>query len=204
MQQRFLFQGLKLDRRDELILHAFVLDQTMLHKICNYFKCTACCEVQDSISVFASDIRNIKRYLGKKSLKNLFILKKGVWSIKNVKPCQFLKDNLCSIYKVRPEVCYGFPFINSKYYRIVGDPNQCLSCRLTLISALYCFASLIFHKIISNITPVDLLIDTSDKEACSRFAMEKVEPYLNRSMVEELRKEFEQKWEGFTGTIFEL
>ena len=62
-----LFQGLKLDIDDKVILRALVIDQTIVRAICNYFNCSTCCEVNESITLLPSDIRNIKQYLGKSS-----------------------------------------------------------------------------------------------------------------------------------------
>lgn len=47
----------------------------------------------------------------------------------DARPCPFLKDNLCSVYEDRPEVCQGYPYIGGNIAsRTVGIIERAGTC----------------------------------------------------------------------------
>lgn len=81
--------------------------------------CANCCKTMTP-TFSNTDIRRISAYLEMTpdEFKNKWLhydKKDDDW-VNNKQPCQFLnpKDNMCSIYVVRPSSCSGFPHITKK------------------------------------------------------------------------------------------
>jgi hypothetical protein len=57
----------------------------------------------------------------------------GDW-VNKKQPCQFLKNNKCSIYDVRPKDCAEFPHHNKKPFDLYNDTfkNNLVHCPATL------------------------------------------------------------------------
>jgi Fe-S-cluster containining protein len=76
-------------------------------------KCANCCRTMH-IRITDADIPRISNHLGMAQEEFIaFYLQRdedGDYYIKSSPPCPFLKDNLCSIYDVRPEKCRDYPF----------------------------------------------------------------------------------------------
>ncbi len=80
-------------------------------------QCANCCKTMTP-TFRKADVSRISKHLGMKPKE--FIDKwlhkeedTGDW-VNNTQPCQFLKDNKCSIYEVRPADCAEFPHHNKK------------------------------------------------------------------------------------------
>jgi len=70
--------------------------------------CGNCCRLR-IISVTDDDIKRISE----KGYKDFYAKKGNEYWMKRVKGrCIFLKDDKCSIYEIRPEICRKFPFFN--------------------------------------------------------------------------------------------
>jgi Fe-S-cluster containining protein len=82
-------------------------------KLCK--KCGECCRRCTPILVSREELENIADYLNtpyKKLRKKLILTPaegKPGWFNMAAAPCLFLKNNECSIYPVRPQVCRQFP-----------------------------------------------------------------------------------------------
>jgi uncharacterized protein len=89
---------------------------TKVFSILDCKQCANCCRSMH-IRITDADIPRISNHLGMKHEE--FIMsylerdEDGDYYIKTSPPCPFLKDNLCSIYDVRPEKCRGYPFTDS-------------------------------------------------------------------------------------------
>ena len=81
-------------------------------------KCGNCCKGVGSIYFSDTELNKIYKYLGLSREKDKEILykkliqrKENSYHIHDINaPCFFLKNNICSIYKVRPLQCKTFPF----------------------------------------------------------------------------------------------
>lgn len=88
-------------------------------------KCANCCKVMTP-TFTTKDITRISAHLGMtpKAFKEKWLEKdpdNGDW-VNKKQPCQFLgKDNMCSIYEVRPADCAEFPHHNKKPFDLYND-----------------------------------------------------------------------------------
>jgi Fe-S-cluster containining protein len=68
-----------------------------------------CCKDCNTIDVTGTDIERISKYLkiSTKRFKQRYTRQHHIGTTKRSfkTPCSFLKDNKCSIYPVRPEIC---------------------------------------------------------------------------------------------------
>ena len=106
--------------------------------------CANCCKTMTP-TFNAADIRRISAHLNMspKAFKDRWLLKEkdtGDW-INTTQPCQFLVDNKCSIYEVRPVDCAEFPHHSKKPFDDYNDTfiNNLVHCpaTLTLVDRLY-------------------------------------------------------------------
>jgi Fe-S-cluster containining protein len=86
--------------------------------------CANCCKTMTP-TYSTKDISRIAKHLGMKpaAFKEKWLYKEdstGDWMNKQ-QPCQFLADNKCSIYEVRPVDCAQFPHHNLKPFDLYGD-----------------------------------------------------------------------------------
>lgn len=86
--------------------------------------CANCCKTMTP-TYSPKDITRISKHLGMtaKAFKEKWLYKEeetGDWMNK-LQPCQFLVDNMCSIYEVRPVDCAQFPHHNLKPFDLYGD-----------------------------------------------------------------------------------
>jgi Fe-S-cluster containining protein len=76
-------------------------------KLCN--KCGECCKQCSPIDLSDADVALLRQHLGK--LLPAYVTKDDDgWRFAKTEPCAFLKDNQCSIYEYRPEMCRNYPF----------------------------------------------------------------------------------------------
>lgn len=79
-------------------------------------KCGSCCIKNDLITLKKSDVSRISFYLG---IDPNILIANHIKKVNGEKlslksPCPFVKNNLCSIYEARPDVCKSFPLQETK------------------------------------------------------------------------------------------
>jgi Fe-S-cluster containining protein len=81
---------------------------------CPPSKCGLCCKHYKKVHLTASDILRLidSKSATEEELNKILQKDKDNHWFMNCFPngCHFLKDNVCSVYKYRPDVCYIFPF----------------------------------------------------------------------------------------------
>ena len=99
--------------------------------------CANCCKTMTP-TFTPKDIKRISEHLGMspKAFKEKWLVKEedtGDWVNVN-QPCQFLIDDKCSIYEVRPVDCAEFPHHNKKPFDDYNDTftNNLIHCPATL------------------------------------------------------------------------
>ena len=99
--------------------------------------CANCCKTMTPTFTKA-DMARISAHLGMdvKAFKTKWLMKEeesGDW-VNTTQPCQFLEDNKCSIYEVRPADCAEFPHHNKKPFDLYNDTftNNLVHCPATL------------------------------------------------------------------------
>lgn len=99
--------------------------------------CANCCKTMTP-TYTPKDISRIAAHLGMtpKAFKDKWLYKEegtGDWMNKQ-QPCQFLTDNMCTIYDVRPVDCAQFPHHNLKPFDLYGDTYKAniMHCPATL------------------------------------------------------------------------
>ena len=91
----------------------------------NIFKCEMCgncCKYPDKIALNDSDICLLADHfkISTQEVINKYIHVSGKnFFFKQSHPCQFLKDNKCSIYQSRPLTCRVFPIHFKKFYPVI-------------------------------------------------------------------------------------
>jgi uncharacterized protein len=90
----------------------------------NCMSCANCCKTM-SPTFSAKDISRIAKHLDMKpkEFKEKWLYQEketGDWMNRS-QPCQFLVDNMCSIYEVRPDDCAGFPHHHLKPFDLYND-----------------------------------------------------------------------------------
>jgi Fe-S-cluster containining protein len=80
------------------------------HGFCDECDESTCCTQSDPVALNNEDIKRIKSH-GHKGFYKKYSDSKGYkhWGIKKCAPCQFLKDDRCTIYEYRPYVCWRYP-----------------------------------------------------------------------------------------------
>ena len=102
----------------DLDLMADIIDKEVWTEV-DCLSCSNCCRVMSPTYKY-KDMKRIADHLSisVKSLKEkwLYFDKKEKDWMNVSKPCQFLdrKNNMCSVYEVRPSDCAGFPHLNKK------------------------------------------------------------------------------------------
>jgi Fe-S-cluster containining protein len=87
-------------------------------------KCANCCKTMTP-TYTPKDISRISAHLGmtSKEFKDKWLEQdpeNGDWMNKK-QPCQFLKNNKCSIYEVRPKDCAEFPHHNKRQFDLYNE-----------------------------------------------------------------------------------
>jgi Fe-S-cluster containining protein len=117
-----------LDKLDDIVpndLPALVkkLDADMWGEV-NCMKCANCCKTMTP-TFTKTDIKRISAHLEmtpKEFTDKWLIKEEDTGDMVNKKqPCQFLKNNMCSIYEVRPTDCAEFPHHNKKPFDAYND-----------------------------------------------------------------------------------
>jgi Fe-S-cluster containining protein len=100
-------------------------------------ECANCCKTMTP-TFTKSDITRISAHLEMtpQAFKDKWLLKEeesGDW-VNKTQPCQFLENNLCSIYDVRPKDCAEFPHHNKRPFDAYNDTfkNNLIHCPATL------------------------------------------------------------------------
>lgn len=103
----------------------------------NCTTCANCCKTMTP-TFTKTDIVRISTHLGmtRKEFKDKWLHKEeenGDW-VNNTQPCQFLVDNKCSIYEVRPADCAEFPHHDKKPFDDYNETfrNNLIHCPATL------------------------------------------------------------------------
>jgi Fe-S-cluster containining protein len=99
------------------------IDKTVWNDM-NCMECANCCKTMTP-TYKAADVKRISKHLGMspQEFKDRWLKqerKTKDWVNKSV-PCQFLVDNKCSIYEVRPKDCSGFPHHTKKNFDLYND-----------------------------------------------------------------------------------
>lgn len=86
--------------------------------------CANCCKTMTP-TFTKKDVTRIAGHLGMEpaAFRDKWLHKEedsGDW-VNNLQPCQFLVDNKCSIYEVRPADCAEFPHHNKKPFDLYND-----------------------------------------------------------------------------------
>lgn len=99
--------------------------------------CANCCKTMTP-TFTPKDIKRIAAHLNMtpQAFKNKWLTKEedtGDW-VNVLQPCQFLVNNMCSIYEVRPADCAEFPHHNKKPFDDYNDTfiNNLIHCPATL------------------------------------------------------------------------
>ena len=87
-------------------------------------QCANCCKTMTP-TFRPADIKRIATHLGMtpNEFKDKWLYKEedtGDW-VNKLQPCQFLVDNKCSIYEVRPKDCAEFPHHHKKPFDLYND-----------------------------------------------------------------------------------
>jgi Fe-S-cluster containining protein len=99
-------------------------------------QCANCCKTMTP-TFTKKDIDRISAHLrmNAKDFKEKWLKKEdaGDW-VNTTQPCQFLVDNKCSIYEVRPADCAEFPHHNKKPFDLYNETfkNNLIHCPATL------------------------------------------------------------------------
>lgn len=103
----------------------------------NCMECANCCKTMTP-TFTTKDVKRIAAHLGMapKDFKDKWLVKEeesGDW-VNKLQPCQFLVNNMCSIYEVRPVDCAEFPHHNKKPFDLYNDTfkNNLVHCPATL------------------------------------------------------------------------
>jgi len=130
-----------LDKFDKVVPHDMPklvarVDATVWRDI-DCMQCANCCKTMTP-TFRKADIIRIAAHTGMtpKAFTDKWLLKEedtGDW-INKTQPCQFLIDNKCSIYEVRPKDCAEFPHHNKKPFDAYNDTfkNNLVHCPATL------------------------------------------------------------------------
>lgn len=104
----------------------------------NCMDCANCCKTMTP-TFRRSDIIRISAHLGMKprDFVEKWLFKEedtGDW-VNRIQPCQFLVDNKCSIYEVRPRDCAEFPHHNKRPFDAYNDTftNNVDKCPATFL-----------------------------------------------------------------------
>jgi hypothetical protein len=104
----------------------------------NCMECANCCKKMTP-TFLKSDIDRISTHLGltRRQFRDKWLRKEeesGDW-VNVSQPCQFLVDDKCSIYEVRPKDCAEFPHHNKKPFDLYNDTfkNNLGLCPATLL-----------------------------------------------------------------------
>jgi len=130
-----------LDKLDELVpedLPELVAkEDAAVWREVHCMECANCCKTMTPTFTKA-DVKRISAHLDMKpkDFMDKWLVKEedsGDW-INTTQPCQFLVDNKCSIYEVRPEDCAQFPHHNKKPFDLYNDTfkNNLIHCPATL------------------------------------------------------------------------
>jgi Fe-S-cluster containining protein len=130
-----------LDKLDEIVPHDMPvlvarLDGEMWKEV-NCTECANCCKTMTP-TFTPADVKRISAHLGMKAKDfSAKWLKKEEDSedwVNITQPCQFLEDNKCSIYEVRPADCAEFPHHNKKPFDAYNETfkNNLIHCPATL------------------------------------------------------------------------
>ncbi|MBC7552950.1 MAG: YkgJ family cysteine cluster protein [Taibaiella sp.] len=113
------------------------ITDTTVWKDINCTECANCCKTMTP-TFKKSDVIRISAFLGiaPAEFKNKWLKKEedsGDW-VNTTQPCQFLVDNKCSVYEVRPKDCAEFPHHNKKPFDAYNETfkNNLIHCPATL------------------------------------------------------------------------
>lgn len=117
-----------LNKLDDIVPRGFpkiiAQEDAEVWKQVDCMQCANCCKTMTPIFTKA-DIKRISTHLRmtpKAFTDKWLMTEEDTGSVVNVnQPCQFLVDNKCSIYEVRPRDCAEFPHHNKKPFDLYND-----------------------------------------------------------------------------------
>jgi Fe-S-cluster containining protein len=130
-----------LDKLDTIVPHDLPdlvkkVDATVWRDI-DCTECANCCKTMTPTFTKA-DVKRIATHLEMtpKDFTAKWLIKEedGTDMVNKIQPCQFLVNNMCSIYEVRPADCAEFPHHNKKPFDAYNDTfkNNLIHCPATL------------------------------------------------------------------------
>jgi Fe-S-cluster containining protein len=135
-REKYILEGL-----DE-IPPGMMADLDLAYDVCMHLHNTSECEMcgkcchQPNITIMDGEAERIAEHLNigtDEFIRNFLYRKDERWLFKKSGRCRFLgKDNKCTIWKERPQICHDFPYLVSKfmsrvYLSIVNDIDIDLS-----------------------------------------------------------------------------
>ncbi len=115
--------------------------------------CGKCCRY-DAIQLNPNDFTRIAEHTSytEEDLRKITTITEGLPALHAGKGCLFLKDNVCTIHKFRPDACYMFPF-DGKDAVLDGKTVKQMRIRLICEPAL-----VVARKIITDIMSKDKIL----------------------------------------------
>jgi len=134
--------SLFLDKLDEVVPHDMPelvarIDATVWRDV-NCRECANCCKTMTPTFTKA-DVKRISAHLDMKprEFTDKWLKKEDDSDdiVNTTQPCQFLVNNMCSIYEVRPADCAEFPHHNKKPFDAYNETfkNNLIHCPATLL-----------------------------------------------------------------------
>ena len=127
---KYILEGL--DEIPPAMLKDLDLAYSVCERLHDSFPCEMCgkCCHQANITVMDSEVQRIAKHLNMTSdafIDEYLYRRDGLWLFKKERKCRFLgKNNKCTIWKERPQICHDFPYLVAKfmsrvYLSIVND-----------------------------------------------------------------------------------
>ena len=160
----FQVQVLLLPEDKELVLpigfHALTVRRVLGMLDCKPGACGLCCHYQ-KVTISETDIEKIASRIPREELAK-FIRNEGehqyLWTENG---CPFLKDNICTIYECRPDVCYMYPIMGGIDCVLNGQPFQAMRLRLKCLPALNVARTILRESLRASNGTMRLLPDLS-------------------------------------------
>ncbi|MCL2679311.1 MAG: YkgJ family cysteine cluster protein [Dehalococcoidia bacterium] len=98
-------------------------------------ECGRCCRAHDGVHITHEEYTRLTAFSGK--TPDVIIRENGKMFLHVTNGCEFLKNNACTIYAVRPDICRTFPLVTSQNaVSSEGVPVRQLRIKLICTAAL--------------------------------------------------------------------